>query len=163
MVLIAAIAFSPALRHVLDHDQVDVSLLHAGEHPWPSTRNVTVRDATLDEARALLSSHGEVLAPLVSPGEEDRPVRLVATYRRSDRHDARAPFHGVIRDIWWEGLSDEERAGFAKHGVVLSSDVKVLDLGAPIDLLMYSMIVGLVTLLMGGFVLSDWLRHRRSA
>ena len=157
--VVTAVAFSPALRHVLDRDQAELSLAHAGEHEWPATRNLVVRDATVDETRAL-RSQGDVLAPLVTETQLGGPVKLVAKYRR--REEARAPFHGVIRDLWWEGLSDEERAAFARIGVVLASDAKVLELGEPIDLFFYAFVMGFVTLLMGGFLLFDWRRHRRS-
>jgi len=157
LIVVTAVAFSPALRHVLDHDQAEISLAHV--ESWPDTRNVVVRDAIVDEEHALRSGN-DVLVPMLVPNQRDQPVRLVAKYSRG-AHENREPFHGLLRDIWWEGLNSDEKKAFERHGVMLADDVKVLDLDPPIDLFVYAFVVGFVTVLMGIFTLVTWLRRRR--
>ncbi|HZS35278.1 MAG TPA: hypothetical protein VFF06_00550 [Polyangia bacterium] len=56
LVAISAIAFSPALRHALDHgaETVSIDRLLAGD--WPSTRNIAVRGGRLATDARLLDA-----------------------------------------------------------------------------------------------------------
>jgi hypothetical protein len=138
---VAMLALWPRIARRFDHERetVDVGKLAGGYRP--ATRNLTVvgmlvtevaveKMATDDQGR---TKERRRYFPLVVPGWTPKdPVHVVFTarawpgYRQEEL--ARQPSQsGTVRNILWEGLSEEVKAEFAKLGVRVADDALLLD------------------------------------
>lgn len=178
---ILALLFSPLIRHGFDSGQATVEVAAFAEpHALPS-RNVTVRGRLLPGSAlkgngkaAINTPGGEGNAdvwwvPLVpadwQPGEAVYAVLKVrrqspAALKRLAEGDA---FDGILRNIWWEGLSERRHTAFHKRGVALASSAVLIEHEASrrSDLVIAGALLGgLLVLIVGvGFTL----RRRRRA
>jgi hypothetical protein len=162
LVVATAVAFSPALRHALDGGDVSAPLGRLLAGGWPATRNLTVREARLQCDYAVVEGR-TAYAPLVTAGAESGVARVVVSLSR-DRLDAdcgRAEFRGVVRDLWWEGLSADERHALTAAGARLAEPVRLLDVDQPVDLVVWLAVVGFAAVFGGVFSLIVWLNQRR--
>lgn len=165
LVAVAGVGFSPALRHGLDRgaDTVSIDRLLAGDAT--ASRNLTVRGGRLDCGRAVgdaSTSYAPLVPASAPPGGE---VKLVVSLSRADADrlcGVPADIHAVLRDIFWEGLSSDERKAFARYGTTVAPDARLLDAGDPIDLFIWAAIVGFTFVLGGIFSLFAWRKARRA-
>ncbi len=165
LVGVCAIVASPWLRHALDRGRDEVTLERLLSGGTLASRNLVVRGGRLDSGRAVGDAHSTFVPLVPIHAAPDAEVKLVVELTRSDA-DARcgtdSEIHAVLRDIFWEGLSSDERKAFESSRVALAADARLLDAGPSIDLLAFGFFVGFVLLLGGIFFLVDWIKARRA-
>lgn len=150
--LLLGVAFTPLFVHGFDAGQATVQLADLGSAL--ASRNISI-SAQLQTERGLVDDPSAVWFPLVEAGTApDAPVELVAKITGQAHLDLAlahpSGLHsGILRDVWWEGLSGRQRKKFTDSGVQIAADVRVLDLYAEpeTDLQIASTILGLMALL----------------
>ena len=141
--LVLALLFSPLIRHGFDAGEArgDVASIVAGDL---SSRNVIVT-GRLAPTSALRGKGGEAAKidapqtwwiPLVpddwQPGEV---VRAVLQVRRTTAAEVEAlakigEYRGILRDLWWEGVSKRRQTAFHARGVALAPNVVLVEFEA---------------------------------
>lgn len=144
--VILAMLFSPLIRHGFDDGEATVDAAVFGEPLTLTTRNLTVHGRLVPTSA--LKGNGQKAAintpagdgntdvwwvPLVpaewKPGEA---VHVVLKVRRQSMTDLQQlaqgeMFAGILRNIWWEGLSERRHAAFHKRGVALAPNAVLIE------------------------------------
>lgn len=170
--LVLAVLLSPLMRHGFDDGAATVAASAFAEPHGLTTRNVTVT-GTLAPGSALRSKQGAtegawwvpVVPPSWRPGEAVYAV-LKVPRRTAAQIDALAQtgrFEGILRDIWWEGLSERRRQAFHARGVALAPTAVLIDFEANrrADLVVAGVVLGGLGLVV--LVVAIRLRRRRTA
>jgi hypothetical protein len=174
---VLAMLFSPLIRHGLDAGQttVDVATVTFDELP---SRNVTISGVLAPSSALQGKGRADAKAPAAdasqtwwvplvpdgwSPGEA---VHVVLQVRRTTAAKvatlaAVGQYRGIVRDIWWEGVSKRRQQAFHTRGVALASDAVLIEFEASrkADLVLALVILGGLLGLIGVVALS--LRRRR--
>ena len=173
---VLAMLFSPLIRHGLDSGEttIDVAALQRADLP---SRNVTVtgmlaptsalRGKGGADAKPAADASQTWWIPLVpadwSPGEA---VHAVLQVRRTTAAQVETlaqvkRYRGIVRDIWWEGISTRRQQAFHARGVALAPDAVLVEFEASrkADLVLAILILGGLLGLIGLVALS--LRRRQ--
>jgi len=115
-----SIFFYPMLRHYFDKGYVTTSIESFIANPDLGTRNLTINGYLLDvgvketvTSSKSSSSHSSTYIPMVdSTWNEGDPIKVILEFPSLsssgfDEVIQQTEFTGVIRDIWWEGMSDD--------------------------------------------------------
>ena len=182
-VLVGA-AMLPRLLHGLDFGEERVSITSLSKGRTPGSRNVVITGA-----RAKLSDSVEVtttrtqgargaaestrtLVPLVPPAwDRNQPIHALLEIRDMSSSEESVveratKFRGVVRDILWEGLSEEDRAYLTTEaGLKLADDVRLVEYRANprYDLLVFLGGTGVSVLVVLAMGIGLWLHKRRHA
>jgi hypothetical protein len=143
--VILAMLFSPLIRHGFDtgHATVDAALF---AEPFElTTRNLTVQGRLIPTSAlkgngkaAINTPAGDGNAdvwwvPLVpTDWKQGEAVYAVLKVRRQNvaalqRLAEGKTFDGIVRNIWWEGLSERRHSAFHKRGVALASSAVLIE------------------------------------
>lgn len=137
--LVLALLLSPLLRHGFDSGHATIAAAALAESPALDTHNVTVtgRLAPGSALRAKVGANeGAWWVPIVppewQPGEAVHAVLKVQKRSATELEalSATGEFRGVLRTIWWEGLSERRRLAFHERGVALAPTAVLVEHGA---------------------------------
>lgn len=156
---VLAMLFSPLIRHGLDAGQARVDVADIKQAAL-SSRNVTVtgvlaptsalRGARKSDKKDAGEAPQTWWIPLVpqgwSPGEVVHAILQVrrATAADVDRLVEADSYRGILRNIWWEGLSTRRQQAFHARGVALAPDAVLIEFEASrkADLVLAIIILG---------------------
>ena len=163
--MLLGLLFTPLFVHGLDEDHATITIAELAE--GLQTRNIKL-PGTLQTQRGLVDDPGTAWFALLPPkATPDTPVVVVVKISGQQRLDQAlanpdGPHWGVIRDVWWEGLSARRRAKLSEAGVTLAPTIYLLDLYAEpqADLQIAGIILGLMLLIT---VITAWVLWRRRA
>lgn len=168
-ILVSAIMFglvSPFLIHGLDKGSANISIEELVAGNKPDTRNLTVSGRALDDGlKDSTTRKGKTTVrlffPLVAPNwVEGDPVHMVV--ETGDLSDdqlsevlSRGQFTGVLRNVFWEGLSSKNREFFVnEYKMNMAKDVMLLELdNKGFDLILFFIVMGTTVVIMFGVML----------
>lgn len=120
LALSMTIFFFPMLRHYFDKGSTATTIENYIANPDFGTRNLTISGYLLDvgvketiTSSKSSSTHSATYIPMVdSTWKEGDPVKVILEFpslseSSFDRVINETEFTGVIRDIWWEGVSSD--------------------------------------------------------
>lgn len=179
--LLVGVSLLPRLLHGLDFGEERVSITSLARGRVPGSRNVVITGARarLGESVEVTTSRTQgnratsatrTLVPLVPPTwDRSQPVHALLEVSDISSSEEAAleratKFHGVVRDVLWEGLSDEDREYLTvEAGLKLSDDVRLVEYRANprYDLAVFLGATGVSLLVVLAMGTGLWLRKRR--
>ncbi|MEE2786307.1 MAG: hypothetical protein VX589_03145 [Myxococcota bacterium] len=164
--VLTCIFCTPLWIHGFDSGQVTTTPSALTKGPLPDTRNLQLRNVKSLMVSAIIESRmneagqetGWTYVPVVdADATETSPIELVVQVRANDTPAFQAVeqnrvLQGMIRNVWWEGLSAAQRRAFVAKDVRLSPTVLVFEVGVTPrdDLLLAIFILGIMGLPMLG-------------
>ena len=138
--LIVAILCTPLFIHGFDDGEAKTSIRRIQLQTAPESRNLVVQDAELRLDHAIVENNemggdptmGRTWVPVVPPGwAAGQPVKMVVEVRNMhlDLLHGEGPIEGILRNVWWEGLSARNMRRFKEAGVIVDEDVWLLEVG----------------------------------
>lgn len=163
--LIFVVIMAPWLFHGIDggHDEIDAATFDSADFDLDS-RNVTISNGQFLFEQALTiettSDSGtsvEWAIPIVGlDWKSGDPVHLVLKTHELSAEEAEhlnlsSGIDGVVRNIWWEGLADDENAYFGNSfGLQMADDVQEVEYAADTKMELYLalFVIGFIAVLM---------------
>lgn len=138
ILVITTCIFYPGLHHYLDFGFRDAEVQELISGDELGTRNLNLSGMPLSETleETTTSTHNgsttttkKVYIPIVSPDwDENQPVKVVMKFDElsDEEYDAimeSSEFTGVVRNIWYEGLEQDQRQFFSdEYGLTVPDD-----------------------------------------
>ena len=181
LVMLAAFAFvalacTPLFIHGLDDGLVEIHIDSLTRVPNLSSRNILVDGGrvAVDHSVQEKPAEGEdpdlvtVWAPLVSPAwtaEVSVDVLVQFRLRDLDAVLAKKQLDGVVRDVWWEGVTARVRRELKEKGIALTDRVMLIEaqVHGSDDLKLAYLILGVLAVPMLGVALTLRSRARMRA